>query len=655
MEVLSVADRTFEPSKYLSSLIQAINDAAKAAQTWLLAFTGIGLYLIAMSISASDEDLFLGHTVAISQLGVQLPAVVSFTLGPIIFLLLHAYTLIRFDMLSANLRQFQTELAAQHLSESNQERCRQLLANVEFVQMLVVPRGSPLNSRLFPLVSWILIGAFPVVVLLILAISAIRFQSEAVRWAQFTCLVADLCFLSWFTSRLWSTSNQAPFIRLRQIVRIPAIAFIVGALDLLWLGVPTGSDTDVRTTEYLPKWHTRDFVSAAMLPTIKQPLDRLLCPALHFGCRYLDVSKRSLFATVVWNKSAVAQLRSGNYSVDAKWGIEGPVLVKRNLRFANLDEAELFGADLRGSDLTRASLTDARIQGADFSGATLTEADLSFAHLQGSKFEHASAPGIKIAHADLRACSFKGADLAGADFSMADAEAANFQFATLLGVDMSLTDLRVATLDHSDLMGSDFTSARVWRTSWDEADIELADLSDLHFEPSLSKAEGAKVLDSVPDDELLAERQFIENDATATGPLDSTSKSALEIVIDPDRGISVPMRPESVSIDFPVAVGNEHDRVDLVARTSRRVFAVTDYSEYWADLLSLLKLGLGNRDDRRHVTKAILNRCIEYMTLSSSDVSRLRQLACEVVSNAKKLDVGAEEAKRLKEAAACGA
>jgi hypothetical protein len=36
----------FEPPKYLASLIAAVNDGAKSAQTGALAFTLVGLYLL---------------------------------------------------------------------------------------------------------------------------------------------------------------------------------------------------------------------------------------------------------------------------------------------------------------------------------------------------------------------------------------------------------------------------------------------------------------------------------------------------------------------------------------------------------------------------------------------------------------------------------
>ena len=128
----------FEPPKYLANLITGVNDGAKSAQTGALGFTLVGLYLLATAFSTTDEDLLLQHTTSVSQIGVQVPVISSLAIAPVVFLFLHIYTLIRYDMLAINLGQFQTE--ASSLRKDDQERCRQLLANVEFIHVRTAPR-----------------------------------------------------------------------------------------------------------------------------------------------------------------------------------------------------------------------------------------------------------------------------------------------------------------------------------------------------------------------------------------------------------------------------------------------------------------------------------------------------------------------------------
>ena len=139
---------------------QPVNDGAKAAQTGALFFAFIGLYLLAVAFSTTDEDLLRERTIAISQLGMAVPVVFSFAVAPLIFVFLHIHTLIRYDMLAANLRQFDRELAG-IADEEDRERCRHLLANVEFLRELAARPGAPLTSRLFRLMSWFVLAGFP--------------------------------------------------------------------------------------------------------------------------------------------------------------------------------------------------------------------------------------------------------------------------------------------------------------------------------------------------------------------------------------------------------------------------------------------------------------------------------------------------------------
>ena len=138
----------FEPPKYLASLIAAVNDGAKSAQGGAFLFLLVGLYLLATAFSASDEDLLLGKTVTISQIGASLPVSFSFAIAPLVFVFLHIYALVRYDMLASNVRQFLEELRATVPLESDRERCRQLLINNEFVAVLTEPR----EVRIIPLV-----------------------------------------------------------------------------------------------------------------------------------------------------------------------------------------------------------------------------------------------------------------------------------------------------------------------------------------------------------------------------------------------------------------------------------------------------------------------------------------------------------------------
>lgn len=153
----------FEPPKYITSLIAAVNDGAKSAQLGALAFTAIGLFLLATALSATDEDLLLNRALTISQLGgTAVPVVFAFGLAPAVFVAVHFYTLIRYDMLAGNIRRFVGDLAAMVPIDADRDRCRQLLANVEFVNWLAMPKGARASSWMFDWTVRALLAVFPV-------------------------------------------------------------------------------------------------------------------------------------------------------------------------------------------------------------------------------------------------------------------------------------------------------------------------------------------------------------------------------------------------------------------------------------------------------------------------------------------------------------
>ncbi|EAR6541578.1 pentapeptide repeat-containing protein [Salmonella enterica] len=82
---------------------------------------------------------------------------------------------------------------------------------------------------------------------------------------------------------------------------------------------------------------------------------------------------------------------------------------------ANLRDANLCGANLRGADLFDANLCGADLRGADLRGANLCGADLFDANLCGANLRDANLCGANLCGADLFDADLCGADLRGAD------------------------------------------------------------------------------------------------------------------------------------------------------------------------------------------------------------------------------------------------
>jgi uncharacterized protein YjbI with pentapeptide repeats len=151
----------------------------------------------------------------------------------------------------------------------------------------------------------------------------------------------------------------------------------------------------------------------------------------------------------------------------------------RPLEKANLDDANLYAAEIRasedcrfrGADLHRARLTGhfqvgARHVRADFRRAnmvevragrcefvecTFREADLSEARIDGARFS-----GVDLIAANLTQVHAEGAKFDGANLTDATLHRADLRNASLVNADLSRADLREAVLS-----GADFTGARV--------------------------------------------------------------------------------------------------------------------------------------------------------------------------------------------------
>jgi uncharacterized protein YjbI with pentapeptide repeats len=434
---------TFEPPKYIASLIAAINDSAKTAQTGAFAFALIGLYLLATAFSATDEDLLLDRTLAIAQLGAQIPVTVSFAIMPILFVALHVFTLIRYDMLTANLRQFCIDLETMVWVASDRERCRQLLANVEFIQNFTAPPGSALRSRLFGFVAWVVIAGFPIIVLLAVQTNALRYQSQTVTTVQRVALLVDLAVLFWFYNRQrrqqTTRNTNTVSATVRRWGTCLVLPTVVATINLVWLNIPEPKDITVNMVVARDELAiARDRGYHLRLDGFPQLRDLVLCPKLNWGCRYLRVDHRMVIGKV-WDNKAIVELRAKQPLTDQRRaGFEGVFLRNRSLQFIDLSESRMYGADMIEANLSRATLSRASLAGSNLRAANLRGADLSDADLSGADLAFANLLGADLSRANLTGTVLYGAYLILADLSAAKVSQA--QLDNACGTGASLTD-----------------------------------------------------------------------------------------------------------------------------------------------------------------------------------------------------------------------
>jgi len=123
--------------------------------------------------------------------------------------------------------------------------------------------------------------------------------------------------------------------------------------------------------------------------------------------------------------------------------------VKETLVKAVSSDANLSGADLRGTYLSGADLSDANLSGANLRGTYLSSANLSSANLSGTYLSDAYLSG-----ADLSSANLRGANLSGADLSDANLSGADLRGTYLSGADLSDANLSGANLSSANLRGA---------------------------------------------------------------------------------------------------------------------------------------------------------------------------------------------------------
>ena len=459
----------FDPPPYIGKLISAINDGAKSAQLGAVAFVFIGLFLLATSFSATDEDLLIGKSISISQLGgVTVPVVLSFGFMPAIFLALHLYTLIRFDLLMQNLRHFEAELRAHVPLQRDRDRCLQLLANTEFIQAAVQPEA----SFVFRWTYRFMLAVFPVTVLLLVQLGSLRLQSDVVNIVHHITILLDILLLIWFFRRQRPSGDSVLrwlFKRGRFVLPVLVLGF-----NFAWCRVPSAEETTVGAGKQ----------ADSFIEVFLQPVDLLLCPHVGFGCRYLSVPGRTLVGKV-WDNRTFVELRAGKpLDEDRRAAFEPLVLQNKRLRFANLSGSQFFNVDLTGADLqharldeawmTRAELYRAQMQGASLWGAQLQGASLGDAQLQGASLSGAQLQGASLGLAQLQGALLWGAQLRGAWFFEAQMQGASLDGAQLQGASLEGARLQGASLFGAQLQGASFRGAQLQGARFHEAQLQGA-------------------------------------------------------------------------------------------------------------------------------------------------------------------------------------
>jgi hypothetical protein len=129
-----------DEAKDLKALRTAVVDAASVGAGLWFSYLFVLVYLLVAVGGVTHRDLFLENPAKLPFVNVELPLVGFFVLGPLLFLIVHAYVLLHFVLLGRKIRAFHAQLQAQISDADLRARLRDQLPSNVFVQMLAGPR-----------------------------------------------------------------------------------------------------------------------------------------------------------------------------------------------------------------------------------------------------------------------------------------------------------------------------------------------------------------------------------------------------------------------------------------------------------------------------------------------------------------------------------
>jgi uncharacterized protein YjbI with pentapeptide repeats len=496
--------------KDLGALRDAVVDAAGVGAGLWFSYLFALFYFAIATFAVTHRDLLLENPVKLPFLNVELPLKAFFVLGPLVFLIVHAYVLLHFVLLAGKIGAFDAELEAKVPDDDVRDRLRRQLPSNIFVQFLAGPREvrTGIIGRLLKSVAWISLIAGPIALLVLFPLPFLPYHNQWITNWQRVAVVIDLALL-WL---LWPpiARGKTALLGWSDFRTVRVRAWLLVSLLPILLVFTIATFPGERLEENLPSFR---FVPTEWPPwnSDRASLHELLVAG---AVDYVAQRPKSLWSNrlvlpnfevgdrVKFDPEGKIAISSDTVSLRGR-SLEGAVLVNAHLR-----KADFTGAQLKGADFTRADLREAkfecdiageerecaRLQGAVFNqaqlqgaslkgaqlqgdylgstplqGARLDEAGLQGAvlpgaQLQGASLVHAQLVGATLNYAQLQGASLEGARLQGASLQEAQLQGASLDNAALLGAWLQGVQLQGVSLSGAQLGGTELRSVYVWRT-----------------------------------------------------------------------------------------------------------------------------------------------------------------------------------------------
>eukprot|EP00439_Symbiodinium_sp_Y106_P089918 s1_g2454.t1 len=371
--------------------------------------------------SITHRDILLEAPLQLPLLQVQLPLVGFFTYAPFFLLVFHVYFLFCVLSLWESVHEYQKALSCPTRLSVLKKESRRRLDSFVFVQAFDdVQLQSTRKRKVFSVfVTWLMIVALPIVLLLFVLGVFLPYQSLGVTLAHIGIVLVDVFAVGVFYRHITQRGGidcPSLFINLLRSRLLVALSGIVVLASLVFLMPIQGVlllQNIIPITNLVEKWPGpnrlslagQDLVSFERVDLIenREPGDGSLSWEMQ---RTLTLSERSFVG---------ADLRRGDlrYAILEKADLRYALLNNAQLQNVELKEATLHGANLEGARLAGANMDAITMLGGSMARADLRGADFSCAGLYGVQLEAANLQGAYFANVQLHEVSFVGSNLAG--------------------------------------------------------------------------------------------------------------------------------------------------------------------------------------------------------------------------------------------------
>jgi Pentapeptide repeats (8 copies) len=456
----------------LDALRNAVVDAAGVGYGLWFSYLFALLYFAIAAGAVTHRDLLLESPVKLPFLNVELPLKAFFILGPLVFLVVHAYVLLHFLLLAGKVGTFHAELQKQVAEDEKRAQLRRQLPSNIFVQFLAGPREvrTGIVGLLLKSVATISLVAGPIALLVLFQLQFLPYHNPSITWWQRVAVFLDLILL-WL---LWPPivrGGETDLLSWSDLGRVKVAGWLLASLLPLLLVFTIATFPGEWLEEALPEVRLVPTTLAAwrLLPSVE---------AIQKAGSGWATMHELLVAGRVDFVTGKPQNWWSNVLVLPNFDIGDRVKFDAGGKIVLSPEA----VSLRGRQLEGAVFVDAHLKKADFTGAELVRANFSRADLREAKFNRAQLQGAFIIDAQLQGAVLQGAQLQGAVLQGAQLQGASLVVAQLQGASLSNARLQGASLERAQLQGAVFGNAELQGASLNDAQLQGASILDMELQ-----------------------------------------------------------------------------------------------------------------------------------------------------------------------------